>query len=256
MEREVVVEASPGELTKIIVSEPSEGCDRIVLLCHGFMSSKESQTNRLLTEKLLNENIATCRFDFYGHGVHKSPFQEITLSRCLKQIDAVLSWISEHSYARIGLLGSSYGGLTAILSAAKHAHITTVALKCPVSDYPPIWRALLGESGMTNWQADTLLSFATPEGRARLDYTFYEDLLGYDAYQEAVAIEAPVLIVHGDADHDVPFAQSRKLLQTLKCRTEFNAELVAIAGADHQFTKPQDFEQMIDHLFQWFVSTL
>ncbi len=252
MEREVILESSPGELTTVIVSEPKEGSDRIVLLCHGFMSSKESQTNRLLTKKLLSEDIATCRFDFYGHGEDKGSFQEITLSRCLKQIDAVLSWIGDNTYSRIGLLGSSFGGLTAILSAAKHPEIRTVALKCPVSDYPPIWRALLGEAGMANWQADHLLSFATPEGRARLDYAFYEDLLHYDTYQEATAIEAPVLIVHGDADADVPFKQSQKLLRTLKCKAELNA----ISGADHQFTKPEDFDQMITHFFKWFVCTI
>lgn len=252
MEREVVLEASPGEQTPVIVSEPNEGCEQIVLLCHGFMSSKESQTNRLLTEKLLSENIASCRFDFFGHGKHNGPFQEITLSRCLKQIDTVLSWISGNGYSRIGLLGSSYGGLAAILSAARHPEIRTVALKCPVSDYPPIWRTLLGEAGMANWQADTLLSFATPEGRARLNYNFYEDLLHYDAYQEATEIRAPVLIVHGDTDADVPFKQSQKLLQTLKCK----AELSAISGADHQFTLPEDFEQMIAKIFNWFVSSI
>jgi len=252
MEREVILESSAGAQTALILNEPPAGSESIVLLCHGFMSSKESQTNRLLSEKLLSKEIATCRFDFHGHGEHKAPFQEITLSLCLKQIDAVLSWVLKNGYSRMGMLGSSFGGLTAILSAAKHPEITTVALKCPVSDYPPIWRGLLGEAGMKNWQADGLLSFATPEGRARLNYAFYDDLLNYDTYQEAIAIKAPVLIVHGDADTDVPFQQSEDLLETLKSK----ASLIAISGADHQFTKPKDFEEMIDHFFKWFVSTL
>lgn len=256
MERKIVIEASPGEQISVIVSEPTEGREHIVLLCHGFMSSKESQTNRLLTEKLLKSNIATCRFDFYGHGEHKSPFQKITLSHCLKQIDGVLSWIRNEGYAHIGLLGSSFGGLTAILSAAKHPEITSLALKCPVSDYPPIWRGLLGEAGMTNWQSDGLLSFATPEGRARLDYRFYADLLNYNTYQEALKIKSPVLIVHGKDDRDVPFEQSRKLLQVLESRSTVKAELLAMAGANHQFTKPEDFEEMIAHIFKWFVSSL
>ncbi len=256
MEREIVLETGSGEQTTFIVSEPTKGSGRVVVLCHGFMSSRESQTNRLLTEKLLNADIATCRFDFYGHGTHKASFQEMKLSHCLDQIDTVLSWMHNNAYAQIGLLGSSFGGLTALLSAAKHPQITTVALKCPVSDYPPIWRALLGEAGMANWQADGLLSFATPEGRARLDYAFYEDLLGHETYEEALSIKAPVLIVHGDADQDVPFAQSQKLLEVLKSGAAPQAELVAIAGADHQFTKSEDFEQMIDHIFKWFAETL
>ncbi len=47
MEREIVLETGSGEQTAFIVSEPTKGCGRMVVLCHGCMSSRESQTNRL-----------------------------------------------------------------------------------------------------------------------------------------------------------------------------------------------------------------
>ncbi|MEK6867658.1 MAG: hypothetical protein AABX98_02430 [Nanoarchaeota archaeon] len=39
----------------------------IMILCHGFTGNKEGTS--LILEKLFNEkNIATFRFDFFGHG--------------------------------------------------------------------------------------------------------------------------------------------------------------------------------------------
>lgn len=250
MEKEIKLENESGVSDSIVLAEPDATNNRIIVLCHGFMSSRESRTNLVLTEKLLSENIATCRFNFYGHGEDGHPFQEMTLTRCLEQVEEVFSWIAKSPYSKVGLMGSSFGGLVAITIAAHHPELMALGLKCPVSDYPPIWQALLGEAGMATWNSDGVLSFATHEGRARLSYAFYEDLLQYETYKDAERIQAPTLIVHGDADTDVSFAQSERLFETLRSKKA----LERIAGADHRFTKAEDYEQMVDRLFHWFTS--
>ncbi|MFQ5597955.1 MAG: alpha/beta hydrolase family protein [Nitrospiria bacterium] len=252
MKRVIECAVNKDEAIPMVLAEANPPSDRIVLLCHGFMSSKASSTNLLLTKRLLAEGIATARFDFYGHGDDKRPFQDLTLTRCLQQTDVVLSKIVALGYRKIGLLGSSYGGLVAILTAAGHPEIGALALKCPVSDYPPIWRTLLGEAGMAAWRSDGVLTFATPEGRARLGYPFYEDLLKYDAYQGAQSIQVPTLIIHGDADMDVPFEQSERLFETLSSEKVFEP----IKDADHTFTKEADFNRMTDLIFNWFIQYL
>lgn len=254
-ERHIEIEVSVGERTTLILSEATMPTDRVVLLCHGFMSNNASSTNLELTRRLLPEGIATCRFDFDGHGTTPTlendsstrPLQEMLMSRCLKQVEAILDWLKAQGYVKIGLLGSSFGGLVAIHGAARRK-IMALALKCPVSNYPPLWRERLGEAGMRFWKENNLLTFAGLDGRARLEYAFYEDLLQYDTYKEAATIQAPTLIVHGDADEDVPHAQSEWLFEVLKCEKVFET----IEGADHPFTKEADFERMLNHLFEWF----
>lgn len=250
-ERHLEIEVSPGERTILILAEPVAQTECVVLLCHGFMSNNASTTNLELTRRLLPEGIATCRFDFDGHGTHTRPLQEMLMSRCLRQVETLLDWLKPQGYAKIGLLGSSFGGLIAIHGAARHA-ITALALKCPVSNYPPLWRERLGEVGMNFWKENNLLTFAGLDGRARLEYGFYEDLLQYDTYKEAATIRAPTLIVHGDADEDVPYAQSERLFEVLQCEKTFET----IEGADHPFTKEKDFERMQNHLFEWFCQKL
>ncbi len=249
METKVELELTPGEKTSFVLAEPEQPTEHLVILCHGFMSSRESSTNLALTEKLLSNGIATCRFDFFGHNESSGAFQEMTLTRCLDQAEEILRWSAQHGYSKYSLVGSSFGGLVAILMAARHPDLCSVALKCPVSDYPAIWQSLLGEGGMKEWQKSGILSFATYDGKARLEYPFYEDLLKYDTYREAALIQSPILIVHGDADVDVPVDQSKHLFKLLQARKAIEI----IPGAGHDFSKPDDFELMVARIAAWLI---
>jgi len=239
------------ERMSVSLLEPGEGSEAIVLFCHGFMSRKESETNQRLGEHLRKKGIASACFDFWGHGEDEHPFREITLTRCLGQLEALLAW-ADARYLRIGLLGSSFGGLAAIHAAARHPGIAALGLKCPVSNYPPIWRDRLGEAGMVHWREAGCLSFMSEEGRARLDYRFFEDLLKYNTYSDAAKIVSPTHIVHGSADEDVPCSQSERLHHILQSKKE----LTVIEGADHPFSKHEDFEKMLKVLEEWLVQKM
>ncbi|HIE64935.1 MAG: alpha/beta hydrolase [Nitrospira sp.] len=249
MEKKIELELTPGERTALTLAEPENLTKHLVILCHGFMSSMESSTNLALTEKLLSKGIATCRFDFFGHNKSSGEFQEMTLTRCLAQAEGILRWSTQQGYRKHSLVGSSFGGLIAILLAARHPDLCALALKCPVSDYPKIWQSRLGEGGMKHWQKSGVLSFATFDGKARLEYSFYEDLLKVDTYRDAALIRSPTLIVHGDADVDVPVDQSNHLFERLQAEKEIEI----IPGAGHDFYKPDDFERMIARISDWLI---
>jgi len=249
MEKKIELELIPGERTALVLAKPEQPTEHLVMLCHGFMSSMESSTNLALTEKLLSKGIATCRFDFFGHNESSGAFQEMTLTRCLAQAEGILRWSTQQGYGRHSLVGSSFGGLIAILLAARHPDFCAVALKCPVSDYPEIWQSRLGEGGMNQWQKSGILSFATFDRKARLEYPFYEDLLKYDTYRDATLIRSPTLIVHGDADVDVPADQSKQLFEQLQSKKEIEI----IPGAGHDFSRPDDFHRMVTRISAWLI---
>ncbi len=252
MEKKLDLNLVDQQKTSAVLATPEGPTSRAVLLCHGFMSGKESETNRTLTPRLLSKRIAACRFDLFGHGESDGPFSHLTLTRCLEQTEAMLRWLAENGYTEIGLVGSSFGGLIAIHTAAKHPELFSVALKCPVSDYPPIWREQLGETGMNHWKESGLLAIATPNGKARLEYAFYEDILKYDTYRAAAQIKSPTLIIHGETDEYVPFDQSLRLFDTLRLPND-RREMEAIPGANHEFSKPEDFEKMATRIAQWMI---
>lgn len=242
-----------GHRVSGILTLPEGHTTRIVVLCHGFLSGKQSSTNRALTRLLIPHGIATFAFDFFGQGDSEGPFEALTTTLAIDQAKAALDLVRQKGFVNIGLMGSSFGGLVAILTASQHHHLACLALKCPVVDFAEELRLTFGEQELAHWQAtDTIPNIMGGADRIRLRYAFYEDTKRHIAYDPAQAITAPTLIVQGDQDECVPLHQSRRLYDAL--RTDKRLEL--LPGADHQFTKGTDFTRMTALLADWLTTHL
>ena len=315
LEQTLIFPDSAGHHIAGILATPAGGTDRLAVLCHGFLSTKNSATNKALTGLLIPQGIATLRFDFYGHGDSEGPFDQLRLGTAVQQTLAALALAGSRGFRKIGLVGSSFGGLVAILAAgqfetackvssadagsaetdigpqtatispARHftlppgthrvgapgqdrpfsrgtrrdasfshgsaagaSHLTCLALKCPVSDFPAMLREEFGATEMRQWEAtNTIPNVTGGSGRIRLLFSFYEDCAHYDAYAAAKNLAVPTLIVHGDADEYVPVAQSLRLRESLGGKTSF----VVLPGADHHFSQPAHFREMTEQIGRW-----
>jgi pimeloyl-ACP methyl ester carboxylesterase len=242
-----------GHRVAAILTLPPGGTDKIAVLCHGFLSSKTSSTNKVLTRLLINLGIGTCCFDFFGQGDSDGPFEQITTSLGVQQAQAAIDLMKKKGYHRIGLMGSSFGGLVAILTAAQRTDLACLALKCPVVDFAEELRLEFGPDEMARWKTtDTIPNIMGGPDRIRLRYAFYEDALRRIAYDPAQSITAPTIIVQGDKDEHVPLHQSRRLFEAL----EVKKHLEMLPGADHQFTKREDFNRMTTLIADWLISHL
>jgi uncharacterized protein len=253
MEQSLAFYDSAGHRTVGLLACPESPTDRLVVLCHGFLSNKNSTTNKTLTRLLLEHGIATFRFDFFGQGESEGPFEQITLTTAIDQTRSALDLVTTRGYRRLGLAGSSFGGLVSILMAAERHDLSALALKCPVADFPETLRLEFGDERMTHWKQFNEIPDVTGGSRpVALQYRLYEDCLAYDAYKAAESIQAPTLIVQGDCDDLVPLHQSRRLIDALR----MEKRLEILAGADHGFTKGEDFRRMTTLLAQWFIDRL
>jgi len=241
-----------GEISGTLCRPAAEARSGVVL-CHGFLSDAQSSTNLALTRSVTAKGVAAVRFDFWGHGKSKGDFAELTITRCVDQLERVLAWFKTQGIRKVGLVGSSFGGLVVLSVAENHPELRMIGLKCPVSDYAPLWDARLGEAGMAGWREKGETSILNAEGkRARLSYAFYEDILRHDVYAAARQIRIPALIIHGDADQDVPADQSRRLKEAFSGQ----AILEILPGADHNFSKPEDFQKMLERIAAWSIEKL
>jgi hypothetical protein len=253
MEEALTFHDRHGHGIAAILSTPDGPTTRLAVLCHGFLSGKNSTTNRALTRLLNEQGLATFRFDFFGQGNSDGPFEEITTTLALHQTEAALDLMTVRGYERIGLAGSSFGGLVAILTAAQRCDIACLALKCPVVDFAEELLLTFGPEELARWQAtDTIPNIMGGPDRVRLRYAFYEDCLGQIAYEPAKRITVPTLIVQGDRDECVPLHQSRRLHDALAGPKRLDL----LPGADHQFTRGEDFHQMTTSISDWLVSHL
>ncbi len=242
-----------GHRVAAILTVPDGGTDKICILCHGFLSSKTSSTNNALTRMLIDQGIATFRFDFFGQGESEGPFEQITVSLSVEQAQRAVDLMRERGYRHIGLMGSSFGGLVAILTASQRMDLACLALKCPVVDFAEELQLEFGDDGMAQWKAtDTIPNMMGGSDRITLHYVFYEDTLRQIAYVPARSITAPTVIVQGDSDEQVPLHQSQQLYQALQIKKH----LELLPGADHQFTKGADFTRMTHTIADWVIQHL
>ena len=242
-----------GHRIAAILSTPANSTQRMAVLCHGFLSSKNSTTNKTLTRLFNDCGIATFRFDFFGQGESDGPFEALTTTLAVEQATAAINLVLEKGFPHIGLVGSSFGGLVSILTASQRQDLTCLALKCPVVDFAEELRLEFGSDEMARWQAtDSIPNIISGQERIRLRYAFYEDSLRHIAYRPAEQISAPTLIVQGDQDEFIPLHQSRQLFDAL----HVSKRMDLLPGADHQFTRGDDFQRMTTSITGWFAKHL
>ena len=128
MEQSLTFHDSAGHRTEGVLARPEAPTDRVVVLCHGFLSNKNSTTNKTLTRLLLERGIATFRFDFFGQGDSEGPFEQITLTTAIDQAHSALHVVTNKGYRRLGLMGSSFGGLVSILLAGQRPYVLGLVL--------------------------------------------------------------------------------------------------------------------------------
>jgi Dipeptidyl aminopeptidases/acylaminoacyl-peptidases len=253
MEESLTFHDERGHRISAVLSRPHQPTTAISVLCHGFLSSKNSTTNKTLTRMLNEKAIATFRFDFFGQGESEGQFEDITPSLAVGQTHAAVTWVQAQGFVKVGLVGSSFGGLVSILTAAQRRDIACLALKCPVVDFAEELRLEFGPDELARWQVtDTIPSLMGGPERIRLKYGLYEDSLQQIAYGPAAQIVAPTLIVQGACDELVPLHQSRRLLDALRGPKRLDL----LPHADHQFTRGEDFRTMTTAMTDWLVRYL
>ena len=252
MKNKIFFENSSGIRLCGILSTPSaKKPESIFILCHGFSTSKDGRTNTLLEKTLNDGGLATFRFDFFGHGESGGHFEDITISEAVDDVLQAVNLVKTSGYKRIGLIGSSFGGIASTLAAAQTGDLFLLALKSPVSDYMEILTLRNhGGENIEDWQKKGVLFIkGANDSDLKLKYAFVEDAQKANGYSAAKKITIPTLIVHGAKDETVPVEQSIKASRLFK-----NGRLEILKGADHIYSQPRDFDKMI-RLISDFVLT-
>lgn len=243
---------------------PDAGWDgRAVLILHGFASDSEGPADlqRKLAEALAARGVASLRVNFRGEGDSARTEILSTLGSRVADTEAARVWVASRpgvAERRVGVLGFSLGGGTAIVTAGRHPEwFRSVALWSSVSgDLRPQW---------VNGAWSKVLAQAEREGVGSMEIAgwktvtlrreFFESFGGVDFDRELLKYPGPLLGVRGAADY-LPAAEA-KWLATVNGRP---AEAVMIAGGDHVFNvfepgAPQA-AQAIAVTVAWFERTL
>lgn len=203
----------------------------LVILCHGFLSHKDSSKYRRLAQVFAQESMATVRFDFRGCGQSEGLLSESSISRRWRDLQRVLetSLSLENFDGRLGLLGSSLGGYLALLEASNNSKIHCTAVWSTPSHLIDLAKRLPQVS------------------QVEFSQECLEDLLTVELLSRIRNVEK-VLIVHGEKDQQVPPDHASSLYEVLN---EPKA-LHILEGADHRFSASEWREEAISLTIDWF----
>jgi dipeptidyl aminopeptidase/acylaminoacyl peptidase len=233
-----------------VISDPKgKAGSPVIMLCHGLSTSKDGRTYTRLETMLNRKGIATFRFDFFGHGESEGKFEDITLSEAAKDILKAVHILKSSGYSKIGLMGSSFGGYASLMAASRLPELILLALKSPVSDYLGLLIAKDQEIDISLWKLKGSISMEGIDNQSlKLNYTFFQDAETIQSAEAIRKIKAPTLIVHGDADKTVPVEQSIQCARMME-----DCQLKILEGADHTYTQPRHFEQMLSSITDFII---
>lgn len=249
MEQQVTFGNAKGERLAGVLHLPQEAANGFgVILCHGMESSKESRKLLHLGESLSRAGFTVLRFDFTGAGESTGDLDSITCTRQVEDLRAAHELLEGRGIVRVGVIGSSMGGTTALAYASGAENVAAVATLAAPFDPRELLERDFHPEAIALWRAQGFIEF---NGR-RLTTDFLEEALTVDAVATAARITCPVLVIHGDADTTVPVSQARALYAALPGEKK----LLIFPGADHRFTETEDRDAALRRAGDWMMRHL
>ena len=219
-----------------------DGAGPTVVWLGGFRSDMAGTKAQALADWALASGRAYLRFDYFGHGESGGDFREGTITRWREDALAVLD---ELIGGDVVLVGSSMGGWIACLTAmVRPERVKAMVLVAPAPDFteklmtpeiPPEGHRALREEGV--WLRPSEYGDPYPITAALL-----EDGARWSILPGPVPIEAPVRILQGGEDPDVPWRHALELAQAINSP---DVVFTLVKDGDHRLSRPQDIERLI-----------
>ena len=218
------------------------GQRRVVIVCHGFGSSKESPMARAVAEALPRRGVGTVRFDFPSHGESPVWQEGLRVPYCIDDLEQVEQAIlAQDPAAEIGYFSSSFGAYITLLRLARdprpgaRAFLRAAAVTMP--DLVETWvdqpaREALDRQGYFVPDYDYVREM-------RLSRAFLEDLSQGDVFARWRPELAELVMVHGTQDSVVPVEGVRRFAKT------FGARLTEFPQGEHPLLGPGEAEQIL-----------
>jgi dienelactone hydrolase len=258
----------PGVLGDILIDMRAGGRDTprpAVVIVHGFKGFKDWGMFPPMAERLARAGFSVVSFNLSGSGVnHAGEFTEAerfghnTYSAELADLGAVVDELTAGTFdvappTRLGILGHSRGGGTAILYAASGPGVAALVT----------WAAI----GRTRrWTAEQMAEWRKRgytdvlNSRTGQVLRMYPDILDdletnasrLDIPAAAARIGCPWLIVHGQDDESVYPGDARKLKEA---SGRDSTRLLEVEGAGHTFGAAHPWQGSTPELDQVFQAT-
>jgi pimeloyl-ACP methyl ester carboxylesterase len=207
-----------------------------LLFLHGFVSSAQSTKAQYLRSKF--ETLPDVVFHTIDFNPTPKDFEYMTTTGL---IDRLRQYVLDHGLEMFSIIGSSYGGLIALLYADRFGGVDKLLLLAPGLRW---LSGGLSEEELKQWEQAGAAPVFHPafEQEIAVRYDLQVDGL---RYLEPVPPPAPMAVIHGASDTTVPTDDSRKYAAEFADRVR----LIEV-DADH------DLNEYLDLIWEYIESFL
>ncbi len=240
---------APGELASWIVEPPAGAAKATIVLLHGVRMDKRSLLPMALA--VSDAGYRAVLVDLRGHGESGGSFLTYGAADAT-DVSRLLDGLQAHGtpLGPVGVYGFSYGAAAAIDLAARDARVASVVAVSPFCSL----REVIGDyrrkylPGLLQIVPDDWFQSAVDDAGIWAGF----DADGSAPQRNIEKSRADVLLIHGDADTQVPLRHSQVLARASAGR----AKLAVIPGATHD-SMPVDATRAIrDRAVAWFDDSL
>jgi pimeloyl-ACP methyl ester carboxylesterase len=210
----------------------------------GFRSDMTGSKATAMDALAAAQGRAAVRFDYSGHGQSGGEFADGTISRWLEEARSVLDRFAP---GRQVIVGSSMGGWIALRLAESLRDTGRIAGLVLIAPAVDMTRALMWDKWSEASRTELLTTGATREPSDYSDepYLITRKLIeDGDAHlfgNRLIDVGAPVHILQGMADTDVPWRHAQDLVARL---ASDDVLITLVKDGDHRLSRPEDIERL------------
>jgi len=207
-----------------------------ILFLPGYASDMEGTKALALDALAAERGIAMLRFDYSGTSSSEGRFEEGTLARWTDEATAVLDRLSN---GPVVIVGSSMGGWIALHLALRRPD--RVAALVGIAAAPDFTEWGYTDAEKAAVRRDGKVEQPNPYGAEPQLTTlaFWESGQAMRLLESPIAIDAPIRLIHGDSDEDVPLDIAFRLEDRLHSG---DVQVMVIKGGGHRLSAPHEIE--------------
>lgn len=214
------------------------GSGPTIVFLPGYASDMDGTKAVALDEWAAAQGQAMLRFDYAGCGQSEGAFEDNTLALWRDDALAVIDAVTE---GPLLIVGSSMGGwlglLVALARAERVAGFVGIAAAPDFTDwgFTQDEKMQILRDGRIERPSDYGAPMVTTRG-------FWQSGEANRLLQGPIAIDAPVRLLHGQRDPDVPWHHSPHLAQLVRSA---DVRTILVKDGDHRLSRPQDLSLLI-----------
>lgn len=205
----------------------------LLIMCHGFSSSKDSRSINILSEILTKNNILCVSFDFPEHGENHANPKYFTIKNCLADLDCVIKFAKDKfPNLPISLFGISFGGFIGLSKVFKNdTTFKRRIFRAPAIDMESVFKNVLLKEDFSEFIKNKM-GLAGFNGNTKLPLEFYEEIKNIDLTSQKSNFDGLIFI--GDSDTVV----TPEIINNFILNNP-NFQLKTIQNAEHRFSDTQ-----------------